>query len=85
MRREMNKYQLNLITHLQSKLGDIKDKCIEDLTSVFELAMDKNVEVSDDPKKDGEENFRKLEDLKEELKLELREVFEKFDKKLNLL
>lgn len=43
--------------------------------------MYKIVETSNDPYKDGEENFPKLDDIKEEFKKELKEVFEKFYKK----
>ncbi len=81
----MNKKQINSITVLQSSLCAVRDQTVEGLTKAFDLAMDKIVEVSDDPKKDGEENFHKLDDLKEEFKKELKAVFEKFDKKLNWL
>lgn len=81
----MNREQTNRITELQSAINEIRDKAIEELSTKLNLTMNKIVEVSDDPKKDGEENFRKLDDLKEEFKKELKEVFEKFDKKLNSL
>lgn len=81
----MNRDQINLITLLQSRINVVREKTIEDLTKIFSEAMNKIVEASDDPKKDGEENFRKLDDMKEEFKKELKEVFEKFDKKLNSL
>jgi len=38
---------------------------LEDLTKEFDSAMNKIVEFSNDPKIDGEEYFRKLDDLKE--------------------
>jgi signal recognition particle subunit SEC65 len=81
----MNREQTNRITELQSALNEIRHKAIEELSTKLNLTMNKIVEASDDPKKDGEENFRKLDDLKEEFKKELKEVFEKFDKKLNSL
>jgi len=81
----MNKEQANEITRLISRVGSIRDEAIEDLTKEFDAAMNKIVETSNNPKKDGEENFRKLDDMKEEYKRELKEVFEKFAKKLNSL
>ena len=41
--------------------------------------------ISRYPKKDGEEYFRKLDDLKEETKSELKAVFKKHSEKLNSL
>ena len=81
----MNRDQINLITQLQSGINVVREKTIEDLTKNFDEAMNKVVEVSNDPKEDGEENLRKFDELKEEFKKELNEVFEKFDKKLNSL
>lgn len=81
----MNKKQINSITVLQTSLSAVRDQTIESITKAIDLAMDNIVEVSDDPKKDGEENFRKLDEMKQELKGELKTVFEKFDRKLNSL
>ncbi|MDX9712585.1 MAG: hypothetical protein RBT56_08680 [Ignavibacteriaceae bacterium] len=81
----MNSEQTNVITRLLSALISIREKTLEDLAKEFDTAMNKIVEASDDPKKDGEENFRMLDHLKEEFEKELKEIFEKFDKKLNSL
>lgn len=85
MVNNMHREQTNSITQLQSSLVGIRDKILENLREAFDTAMNEIVELSDDPKKDGEENFRKLDDVKEEFKKELKEIFEKFDKKLNSL
>lgn len=81
----MNPKQLNIVTQLQSGLSSVFENSIADLSTAFDTAMNEIVETSTNPKKEGEENFRKLDDLKEEFKRELKEVFEKFDKKLNSL
>ena len=81
----MNKNQFNVITDLQSGISTIYKSKSDDIVKQFDSAKNKMIEISDDPKKDGEEICSKLDEIKEEFETELKLVFEKLDKKLNSL
>ena len=57
----MNQKQLNIVTQLQSRLSSVFENSIVDLSTPFDTAMNEIVETSANPKKEGEENFRKLD------------------------
>ena len=81
----MNKNQFNVITNLQSGISTIYKSNSDEIVKEFDNAINKIIETSDDPKKDGEEICSKLDEIKEEFETELKLVFEKLEEKLNSL
>ncbi len=77
----MNKNQFNVITELQSDIGSVHKIMDDEIDRVFTDAMNKIVEISDDPQKEIND-YEKLDELKEEFLTELKSVFEKLEKKL---
>jgi len=81
----MSPSQLNILRELQSDLFSIRNKISDEVTKVFDNKTNDLFTISANPKKDGEEIFRILDNIKVEFKSELKELFIKLDERLESL